>query len=306
MKKRIWIILVTILLAAAIAVALYFIVGCSSSKKLVPTRYGHTTWLELPTTVKYECEHCETHYAMMQGRLQRNYTFMYDFETYSSFWVAYPLHHSHMHGKRNDSWSYDPKVPRDMQTSVSRGYGADCPTENYPGNFYARGHQLPDADRSGVPSMQAQTYFSTNMTPQLQNGFNGAIWKELEEAVRNSVPQDDTLYVVTGASFNKKGEDLPVEKIRNRNDGKEIPVPNYYWKVLLKVSRTDGKIEDASAIGFWMPHKDLKDHDYRSYVVSVDQIEEWLGTDFFVNLDKGLQKKSETCSDWTAFRNFNR
>ena len=211
---------------------------------------------------------------------------------------------SHTTTGREEIWGYDPKVSKDVQPSVAKGYGANVATENYPNNFYARGHQIPNADRNAVPEMQAQTYYSTNMTPQIQNGFNGGIWAKLEEAVRSFVPQGDTLYVVTGASFRKVNENLAAKKIVNKNDGKSLPVPNYYWKVLLKVERNNGELSSASTLGFWLPHDDLKGHTYGEYTVSVDQIEQWTGFDFFVNLPDNIENSAEKNTNWTTFKNF--
>ena len=261
-------------------------------------------WLELPGTETHDADHCVTHYAQMEGRQQRNYTVLYDADTYISYWVAYPLCHSHMTTGREEIWGYDTKIPASQQTSVSKGYGASCPTVNYPKNFYARGHQIPNADRNAVPQMQAQTYYSTNMTPQLQNGFNGGIWAKLEAAVRETVPQNDTLYIVTGASFRKANENLAAKMITNQNDGKSLYVPNYYWKVLLKVKREEGSVKTAKTIGFWLPHGDLKGHVYSEYVVSVDQIEQWTGFDFFVNLPDALEMSAEKNPDWKSFCDF--
>ena len=264
-----------------------------------------STWLELPdVSNKAGAEYCLTHYAMMNGTMQRNYTFLYDVDTYVSYWVAYPLCAGHTTTGREESWGYDPKVPRGKQTSVAKGYGSSKPTPNYPKNFYARGHQLPNADRNAVPQMQAQTYYSTNMTPQIQYGFNGGIWAKLEEGVRNQIPANDTLYVVTGATFNKVGETLAVSNITNRNDGKSLPLPNYYWKAVLKVKRANGQIVSAKAIGFWLPHGDLKGHTYANYAISVDQIEQWTGFDLFVNLPDDKEKPAETNASWQAFINF--
>lgn len=261
-------------------------------------------WLELPGTEEYDAEYRVTHYAQMEGRQQRNYTILYDEDTYVSYWVAYPLCHSHLTSGREESWEYDAIVPKASQTSVKSGYGASCPTSNYPKNFYARGHQIPNADRSAVPEMMAQTYYSTNMTPQLQHGFNGGIWAKLEAAVRDVVPHEDTLYVVTGASFRKVNENLAAKQIVNRNDGKLLAVPNYYWKVLLKVQRTNGELTSATTLGFWLPHDDLKGHSYMEYAVSVNQIEEWTGFDLFVNLPDSIENNAETNSDWETFTKF--
>ncbi len=172
MKKstRIILIIVGVVLLIAIAVLVYFI--CFHKEES-----DSPEWLELPAYKDDgQGQYVVTHTAQMEGRLQRNYTLLYDEDTYSALWVAYPLCESHVASGREETWGYDPKIPTDSQTGVGRGYGASEPTLNYPDNFYARGHQIPNADRSAIPQMQAQTYFSSNMTPQIQNGFNGGIW----------------------------------------------------------------------------------------------------------------------------------
>jgi endonuclease G len=262
-------------------------------------------WLELPAAVaEAEGEYVVTHRAEMGGTLQRNYTIHYDPDMYAALWVAYPLCSDHMATGREEDWGYDPQIPEGEQTSVRSGYGASVPTVNYPKNFYARGHQLPNADRSGVPEMMAQTYYSTNMTPQIQNGFNGAIWAKLEEAVRSAVPEGDTLYVVTGAAFSRVGADDVVKTVVNKNDKKELPVPNYYWKALLKVKREAGVLVEAQTVGFWLPHDDLKGHSYADYAVSVDQIEEWTGLNLFPNLPDNLETQAESLSAWPSFQSY--
>ena len=262
-------------------------------------------WMELPApSLMDKSLHVVTHTAQMQGRLQRNYTILYDEDLYAALWVAYPLCADHTSSGREETWGYDPHVPKLSQTNVNKGYGATEPTANYPNNFYARGHQIPNADRSGVPEMMAQTYYSTNMTPQIQNGFNGSIWAKLEEAVRMEIPQGDTLYVVTGAVFEKYGTDEKVKTIVNKNDSKTLPVPNYYWKALMKVKRAEGKVTDASTIGFWLPHGDLKGHSYADYAVSVDQIEEWTGFNLFPSIPDVLEPSAESQISWISFQSF--
>ena len=266
---------------------------------------SNPAWMELPASIAAdESVHVVTHTAQMEGRLQRNYTILYDDDLYAALWVAYPLCASHTASGREEDWGYDPHVPKSGQTIVKSGYGASQPTANYPKNIYARGHQIPNADRSGVPAMMAQTYYSTNMTPQLQNGFNGNIWAKLEEAVRNQIPLGDTLYVVTGAVFEKYGMDEKVKTIVNKNDSKTLPVPNYYWKALLKVKRADGVVTEASTIGFWLPHNDLKGHSYADYTVSVDQLESWTGFDLFPSIPDSLEPSAESQASWQAFQTF--
>lgn len=283
-----------------------------------PTPTVGNDWLELPanyvagnisstTPSTLSDLRLITHKAMMSGSIQRNYTLLYDPETYASFWVAYPLCKDHVTTGRKDTWAYDPDVPTAKQTNCTGGaYGVNVDSDNYTNQFYARGHQIPNADRNKVAAMQEQTYYMTNITPQLQYGFNGGIWSSLEEGIRNLTSSCDTLYVVTGASFKKVGGSESVKFITNKRDGKSLPVPNYYWKVVMKVRRSGGSITNASAIGFWFPHQEYIGTSFSnsSYVKSVDQIETWTGFDFFANLSAALQSTAEANTNWSSFQSF--
>ena len=247
-----------------------------------------------------------THSALMGGKVQRNYTILYDPAMYASYWVAYPLCADHMTTGRKDSWAFDPDVPSSKQTRLDLGaYGVNY-SGKYTNNYYARGHQIPNADRNNVEDMQAQTYYSTNITPQLQHGLNGLTWANLEGAVRGVVPSGDTLYVVTGAAFRRKGGSETINYITNQHDGKSLPVPNYYWKALLKVKRNvDGSVTNACTIGFWLAHHDnYEASSWQSANVSVDQIEAWTGFDLFANLSQALQDASESNTSWSVFTAF--
>ena len=280
------------------------------------TSYLPGGWLELPsystsamsptTTSTLTDLHLLKHFAMMGGDMARNYTCLYDPEMYASYWVAYPLCADHLGTGRDESWAYDPDVLASKQTNLTSGaYGVSLSTENYPSNLYSRGHQLPNADRNGVAAMMAQTYYMTNLTPQIQNGFNSPVWSGLEDAVRGFTTGCDTVYVVTGAAFRKATDGTEsITYITNKRDSKSLPVPNYYWKALLKVTWTAGEVSAASAIGVWMPHADLKGETYASYVVSVDQLEAWTGFNLFANLPEALQTAAESNTSWSSFSSF--
>lgn len=280
--------------------------------------YSVAGWLELPAyTVgnmagtapsSFADLYHVTHKAEMNDVLQRNYTLLYDPEMLASYWVAYPLCSDHLSTGRTDSWGiYDPRVPSGKQVNLYKGYGVNVVSVTFPTEqYYARGHQMPNADRNGVAAMQEQTYYPTNITPQLQNGFNAGIWLDLEGAVRSAVHAGDTVYVVTGAAFRKKGGTEVINTITNTYS-QVIPVPNYYWKVLLKVKRSGKSVNNAKAIGFWLEHRDdLRENtsSYQNYAVSVDQIEAWTGFDFFANLPEALQDLCEDDTDWADFRDF--
>ena len=252
----------------------------------------------------------------------RNYTYLYDKNMYTSLWIAYPLDPSTCSGTSSysgDPWSAAPSstglTSNDQINVWSNSYNVYYGDTEYTSPFstsgkeyYARGHQIPDADRQYNQTMVKQTYYAINSTPQIQNGFNGGIWNELEKAVRGIVTSTgETIYIVTGAAFQKVGETKTVTWIQpagEGSNGKSCPVPNYYWKAVLRISfNTDGSINKTDTIGFWFEHKPYSGSDYLSYAVTVNQLESWTGFDLFENLPDDTEETTESNSDWNTFRN---
>ncbi|MBQ6311221.1 MAG: DNA/RNA non-specific endonuclease [Bacteroidales bacterium] len=277
-------------------------------------------WLELPAKQTGN----DLYNGVFKVGNDRNYSYLYQYSTYTSMWTAYPLYSSTMSSTssgeaipgpynpvqmasdatRGTSWAANPDIEKALQVNVWDGsYNVNLVDPPYVSDYYARGHQIPNADRSGNGSMQTQTYYATNSTPQIQNRFNGYIWGQLETAVRNCVK--DTVYVVTGPTFRTVGGSESITYIHPSHDsGKNVPVPNYYWKVLLKVKRSGSTITDAIAIGFWFEHKQYNSQDFTPYVKSVSQIETLTGLDFFVNLPSSLQATAKANTNWDTFRSF--
>lgn len=262
-------------------------------------------WLELPARTG-----SEDYYGTFYGSgstvgTNRNYTYNYNYTYYASMWVAWPLTSSHTSGSGSTSkWYYNPNIQENKQVNITT-YAYE---KMYNAGTYARGHQCPNADRKSDDTMNKQTYYSTNQTPQIQNGFNGGIWSSLENATRNLLSSTDTVYVVTGPTYRKVGGSETITYLtgasgQNANPS-SLPVPNYYWKALLKVKRSGTTITSASAIGFWFEHKVYSNSSYTNYAVSVDQIEAWTGFDLFANLPDGIEATAETNTNWTTFQNF--
>lgn len=229
-------------------------------------------------------------------------------------WIAYPLYASTYSGsnKYSGSWAAAPGISTSYQINIWDSsydvYYGDAeysdPFSTSGKEYYSRGHQIPDADRQYNQDMVQQTYYAINSTPQIQNKFNGGIWSALENAVRTQASTTDTLYVATGPVFQKVGESKDVTWILPKSDSKRAPVANYFWKVLLKVKRTGGKVTSACAIGFWFEHKEYSNSTYANYAVSVNQIESWTGLDLFANLPDEIEEEVEENSTWSKFQNF--
>lgn len=273
--------------------------------------YVPTGWLELPGSAG-NADYIGTFYGSGGNTDDnRNYTYNYSYTYYASMWVAYPLKYEHKAGSASSSnWKYNPNIDSNKQVNMT---GNSYPTM-YGADNYSKGHQCPDADRKSDQTMNTQTYYCTNQTPQIQNGFNGTIWSSLENGVRGLVTSaGDVVYVITGPVYRKVGGSETINYLtgasgKNANPS-SLPVPNYYWKALLKVKWNGNEVSSASAIGFWFEHKQYdKNDDYANYAVSVDKIEEWTGYDLFTNLpgsnSSGIEKTAEANTSWTSFKNF--
>ena len=253
------------------------------------------SWLELPGAVNNSNYLVNTYYSSTESDANRNYTHCYDKTTYTSLWTSYHLNSTHMGDYDRPSWRYN--------TVIDKAYQVDLREHSYNDN-YSKGHLIPNASRDGNEEMQRQTFFVTNSVPQIQDKFNGGIWQSLESALQN-IAKTEEIYVVTGVTFNKVGESETVKYTTAKDDTKQIPVPNYFYKVVLKVEKSGSTVTSASAIGFWFEHKDYEKGDnYANYAVSVDQIEQWTGFDFFVNVPDDLENAAEGNEDWSVFHDF--
>ena len=224
-----------------------------------------------------------------------NYTHYYDVDTYTSLWVAYPLAARHMGSiGRPENWDWNPNISTSDQVNLcSRSYAGD----------YSRGHLIPNASRNGIRGMQLQTFYVTNSVPQVQGGFNGGIWQNLEAALQN-IAERETIYIVTGVAFNKIGESRTISYTKAKDDTKSVPVPNYFYKVVLKIKcDEEGNVSDAMTVGFWFENKYHDNNTYSNYAVSVDQIEEWTGFDYFPAIGN-LQTAAESNKSWSEFKSF--
>lgn len=227
-----------------------------------------TGWLELPAMDNEDLGYF-SHSFKMNDRKYRNYSFGWSQDDLVALWVAYPLCSMYTSKKvsRTNAWAYDPVLGQDYSSAPFGGYGG----------WYARGHQLPSADRLCCYEANAQTFYGTNMTPQL-NGHNEGIWLDMENFVRDLANTSDTTYVVTGCVV--RGSD----EFTQDSDGKSMTVPVGYYKALLRYSKSS-TISTWAAMAMYTEHKDYgSSTSLKSIAMSVDELEEKLGMDLFVNL----------------------
>lgn len=226
---------------------------------------------------------------------KRNYTVFYDTEMMAPLWTAYPLNNSHMSSGRINTWTFNPSISEDRQIQVCDG--------SYSIENYARGHMCPNGSRNNNETMQQQTFYVTNQVPQIHNGFNNGIWKNLESAVQ-VLAKNEEIFVTTGVSFRKGNETPQIQHISpSKHPEQQVPVPPYFYKLVLRVKYVAASVTDASCTAFWFEHKAYESGDnFDNYRKSVDQVEEWTGFDFFVNLPDEIENVAEAKNiSWSQF-----
>lgn len=201
--------------------------------------------------------------------------------------------------ERGKSFKWDPLVPADMGKITDAEHKSDG---------YDVGHLCASEDRVWCREANDQTFYYTNTSPQMSS-FNQRFWLRMEERAQKwgrstQVGRFDTVYVAKGGDVNcllknftgqKAGSDKVIPTTNEEGyTPKNLAVPMYYYMALLAVK--DGVYQ---AIGFYIPHReDLPSsptlEEVQSYAMSIDQLENITGIDFFCNLPDVIENEVES------------
>jgi endonuclease G len=191
-------------------------------------------------------------------------------------------------GRTND-FRPDPKVATGtaVEADYFLKYLQPDSTFEYDGFGYDRGHLAPSADFRWSRQALSESYFYSNMSPQVAD-FNREAWAELEALLRGYLYEnpDVQLYVVTGPVL-EDGLSV-IERSVNK-----VSIPDRYFKVALD-------LENGRGIGFIMPNEKIS-YPLESFAVPIDQVEEVTGLDFFNQLEDAREESLEKTLDKSAW-----
>lgn len=201
-------------------------------------------------------------------------------------WVAHIISPRIIDGLvyRSNDFRVDPKVS--SGTAEQEDYFLTDTLSNgeveYDGYGYDRGHLAPSADFRWSAEALSESYFYSNMSPQLPE-FNQEKWAELENYLRryvvvNGVP----LFVVTLPILE---DNLP--KIKRSVNG--VSIPKKYAKAIYDPV-------NKRSIGFIMENKSLK-YPLESYATTIDKVEELSGLDLFSTLSEKIETELDK-TEW--------
>lgn len=183
-------------------------------------------------------------------------------------WVSYVLDKKHL--------TYDDrKRPYFIEDPFVSTKSADW--KNFKGSGYDRGHLVPAGDRRFSEQAYNETFYTSNISPQNRE-FNAGIWNDLEQQARRWAKRYGTLYVVTGGVLTNGLIEIGEE---------DVDVPDLFYKI---IARKNGN--QLITIAFLIPNRPQSEA-LRNFTVSIDELEEVTGIDFFHGLPISEQDSFE-------------
>lgn len=203
-----------------------------------------------------------------------HYTLSYDEDHEQAEWVAYNLTEESLRVPNV------PRAKRFNEDPLVRTRSAHH--RDYSGSGYSRGHLAPAGDMAFDTEAMQETFYMSNMSPQL-SGFNGGIWNELEETVRDWAYHNDEVYVVTGPVLTRGHIKKKIGK------SSKVSVSDLFYKVIVDLKKPEQK-----AIAFLIPNK-VSEAPLTDYAVTIDSVEQVTGIDFFAgSFDASFEDKLES------------
>ena len=218
------------------------------------------------------------------GKETVTYSYEYDCTKKHVRWVA--LTFDNVTSKelvdRKDAYKTDPNIPVQYQTDRGDYYDP-----------YNRGHMVASSDRLYSREANSQTFYYSNISPQLITGFNqgGSTWDAIENKVQSwgrVSNSQDTTYIVKGTSI-----DYAI--LETGKNG--VKIPKYYFTSILSYKNGQYK-----AMGFYIEHKSDKSKNIKACAMSIDELEQKTGLNLYHNLPDAIETSVEANykeSDWT-------
>ncbi len=215
------------------------------------------------------------------------YTLSYNRSKAIPNWVAWRLDTSWLgSAPRQDDFRPDTTLPAGW-------YRVD--DGDYSGSGFSRGHMCPSGDRTRSIPDNSATFLMTNMIPQAIENNSGP-WQQLEDYSRTLVNQGSELYIFSGGHG--------VNPLTPTISQGRISVPNVTWKVILVLPNGSSDLRRVNrstrVFGVIMANDDSlisPSTPWRNFRVTVDEVEELTGYDFFSNVPRAVQEYIERRPD---------
>lgn len=201
---------------------------------------------------------------------RKGYLLGYNKDRKTPSWVA-----EHLTSERADS---SMARSNNFQPDPDLEEGERAELSDYKGSGFDRGHMAPAGDMRWDLQAMTESFFLSNMVPQVGIGMNRGIWKDLEEKVRHWAINRGEVYIYTGPIYEGDLKTIGSDK---------VAVPSRLFKIIYDPVQVE-------AIAFIMPNQKLKASDMPSYIVPIREVEKETGLNFLSKLRKNIRDSLET------------
>lgn len=201
---------------------------------------------------------------------------------YEGFTVGF---NPEMHQPNYVVWTLDPDETDGNNSRAGVQFLPDdnvegCATlDDYRYSGFDRGHMAPAADMKWSEKAMADCHLLTNMCPQ-DKSLNAGAWATVEKNSRKWALKHGPLVIVCGPVLS--------DRLTRSIGQSPVPVPERFFKVILAP-----EANPPMGIGFIMPNSYVEGG-AQSAAVSIDEIEEITGFDFFSELPDDVEAQVES------------
>ncbi|KKA31026.1 hypothetical protein TD95_004112 [Thielaviopsis punctulata] len=161
---------------------------------------------------------------------------------------------------------------------------------------FDRGHQVPAADCKWSQTAMDDTFFLSNMCPQVGDGFNRDYWAHFEDFCRRLTTRYPSVRIVTGPLYlpKKEADGKWYVKYEMIGSPPNVAVPTHFYKVVLAEDGVDG---GNVAIGaFVMPNAVIPNtKPLTDFEVPLEAVERASGLEFAQKLD--VSRRRRLCAE---------
>ncbi|KAI0118764.1 hypothetical protein GGR51DRAFT_497550 [Nemania sp. FL0031] len=166
---------------------------------------------------------------------------------------------------------------------------------------YDRGHQVPAADAKWSQTAMDETFYLTNMAPQVGEGFNRDYWAHFEDFCRRLTQRYPSVRIVTGPLYLPKRDPADNKwyvKYEMIGNPPNVAVPTHFYKVIFaEEDAAPGTSTGKVAIGaFLLPNARIpNEKPLTDFEVPIEAIERASGLEFASKLPP--QRRKRLCTD---------
>ncbi|CAA97354.2 mitochondrial endodeoxyribonuclease Pnu1 [Schizosaccharomyces pombe] len=224
-------------------------------------------------------------------RVNHGYMSVFDRRTRNPFYTAETITQESLN-QRKGNRRYSEFVPDDNIPEMFQAKLGD-----YRGSGYDRGHQVPAADCKFSQEAMNETFYLSNMCPQVGDGFNRNYWAYFEDWCRRLTSKYGSVTIMTGPLYLPKKNERGQWEVQYRVIGNppNVAVPTHFFKVII-AEKSGEPTSSPSVAAFVLPNKPIADNfPLKNFAVPVEVVERASGLEILSNVPKGNRK--QLCSE---------